>query len=65
LAVYRLKMRLYYKRVAPAEFRMLTALRAGQPIAAAVAAGGARVRPQEVQDWFATWMKLGWLCPRK
>jgi len=65
LAVYRLKMRLYYKRVAPAEFRMLQALRAGRPIAAAVAAGGPRVRPAEVQEWFATWMKLGWLCLRK
>jgi hypothetical protein len=65
LAVYRLKMRLYYKRITPAEFRMLNALRAGRPIAAAVAAGGPRVRAQDVQDWFATWMKLGWLCHRK
>jgi hypothetical protein len=65
LAVYRLKMRLYYKRVVPAEYRILNALRAGQPIAEAVAAGGGRVRPRDVQEWFATWMKLGWLCLRK
>jgi len=65
VAVHRLHGDLYYKRIAPEEYRMLLALQAGRPVSRAVAAGGARVRPAQVQSWFATWMKLGWLCRRK
>ena len=65
LAVHRHTNRLYYKRLGRAELKILAALRDGLPIAAAVAAGGPRVTPGEVRDWFASWMKLGWLCERK
>jgi hypothetical protein len=61
VAVYRLKGRLHYLRLAPAGFRILEAIGAGLPLARAVAAGG-RVRPDQVREWFATWMKLGWFC---
>ena len=65
LAVHRHTNRLYYKRLERAELKILAALGDGRPIAQAVAAGGPRVRPDQVRDWFANWMKLGWLCERK
>jgi hypothetical protein len=64
LAVHRLDCRLYYKRLEPAAFRILQAIAAGQPLPKAVAAGGPKVRPEQAQAWFATWMKLGWFCKR-
>jgi hypothetical protein len=63
LAVHRLDGMLYYKRIELPELRILQALAAGQTVARAAAAGGRRVRPEQVRDWFATWMKFGWLCP--
>jgi hypothetical protein len=59
LAVFRVRGRLHYLRLAPAGFRILEAIRAGRSLAEAVAAGG-RVRPAQVEEWFATWMKFGW-----
>jgi hypothetical protein len=64
LVVHRYHERLYYKRLERPAFRMLEALQAGRTVAQAVAAGGRRARPEQVGDWFATWMKLGWLCRR-
>ena len=65
VAVHRLSNRLYYKRLTLPELRILQALAAGRPIGQAVAAGGRSVRPEQVGDWFATWMKFGWLCRRQ
>jgi Putative DNA-binding domain len=65
MAVHRHTNRLYYKRLSLAELRILQALGSGRPLGEAVAAGGRRVRPDQVRDWFATWMKLGWLCQRQ
>jgi hypothetical protein len=64
LAVHRFENRLYYKRLDRAQYRILQALQDGQTIVAAVAKGGRRIKPAEVQEWFATWMRLGWLCRR-
>jgi len=64
LAVHRFENRLYYKRLDPAQYRILLALQAGQTIATALARGGRRIQPAVVQEWFATWMRLGWLCRR-
>ncbi len=64
VAVHRLDNRLYYKRLEPAACRILSALAAGRTLAAAVAAGGPRVRPAQVQAWFAAWMGFGWFCAR-
>ncbi|MEO7600464.1 MAG: putative DNA-binding domain-containing protein [Opitutus sp.] len=63
LAVHRLDQRLYYKRLDAPAFKILVALRDGQPLARAIAAGGPSVKPDDMRDWFATWMHLGWLCP--
>ena len=62
LAVHRLDFRLYYKRLDRPAYLILAALQAGQPLAAAIAAGGPRVTAKQVQAWFATWMELGWFC---
>jgi len=61
LAVYRLGGRLHYLRLELGGFRILEAIRAGRSLARAIAAGG-RLRPAQVEEWFATWMKFGWFC---
>ena len=62
LAVHRLNNTLYYKRLDRVAFRILSALGEGRTVARAVLAGGPRLRPAQVREWFATWMKLGWIC---
>jgi hypothetical protein len=65
LAVHRVDGVLYYKRISLQEMRILQSLAAGRTVARSAAAAGRRARPGQVRDWFATWMKLGWLCRRK
>lgn len=62
VAVHRLDMRLYYKRLEKPAYQILCALRDGQPLEKAIAAGGRRVKAEQVREWFATWMHLGWFC---
>lgn len=71
LAVHRLEGRTYYKRLEPAAYRILRAIRRGQTLGRALAAGIPPARqPREdwaaqVQRWFANWMQLGWFCRRE
>lgn len=64
LAVHRLNNRLYYKRLDVAAFKVLVALRDGATLPKALASAGRQAKPEAVQEWFATWMKLGWLSKR-
>ena len=70
LAVHRHELAVYYKRLDPAAWRLLTALRNGETLDAACAGAlaGAKELPEQsaakVQAWFANWMRLGWLCMR-
>jgi hypothetical protein len=64
VAVHRIDCQLYYKRLEPAAFRILRSIGAGRTLSEAVAAGGRGLRPEKVQQWFATWMKLKWFCKR-
>jgi len=70
VAVHRLDGVIYFKRLEPAAFKILTALRAGRTLQQALVAGIPRARgPQpdwagQVQGWFRTWMELGWFCRR-
>ncbi len=70
LAVHRHELAVYYKRLDPAAYRLLTALRDGETLDAACAhaLAGAKELPEQsaakVQAWFANWMRLGWLCGR-
>ncbi len=64
LAVHRHEGKIYYKRVDAPAYRILSALRSGQPVARAVAAAGRGVEADQVRAWFTTWMQLGWFCRR-
>ena len=65
VGVHRLDNRLYYKRLERPAFLILQALAHGQSLVEAITAGGRRVKPAEVGQWFSIWMELGWLCRRK
>ena len=68
VAVHRYTDMVYYRRLEPEAYRILTALRAGDSIGAAVEAGfvGSLLDADEYQagiaKWFAVWSELGWLC---
>ncbi len=73
LAVHRLDLSVYYRRLTREEFRLLSALRARRSLAASIrfAFEGSDVnaedRPPMLQAWFAAWASFGWLTcrPRK
>jgi hypothetical protein len=68
VAAHRVDLAVYYRRLQPEEFLTLAAIRQGQQLAEAIAAGfaGSRIpearRPKQIQGWFATWAELGWIC---
>ena len=62
LAVHRQDNRLYYKRLEAPAYAILQALSQGRPLAKAIQAGGPKVKPKDIERWFATWMKLGWFA---
>jgi hypothetical protein len=68
LAVHRLDNSVYYKRIAPEEYNLLSALAAGKPFedALEVAFGdddpAAEERLGNLQAAFANWAELGWFC---
>jgi hypothetical protein len=69
LAVHRMDFIVYYRRIAAEEFRILNALREGQPVGHAIQYGfensTASLDEQRrlLETWFAAWAELGWLCP--
>ena len=65
LAVHRIDLLLYYKRLEPSAFKVLAALRDGRTLTQAIAVAVKNVKPERVQRWFTTWMELGWFCRRK
>ncbi|MBI2498512.1 MAG: putative DNA-binding domain-containing protein [Opitutae bacterium] len=70
VAVHRLDSQTYFKRLDPAAYRILVALRRGATLEQALATGLPRAKksredwPAKVQAWFRNWMELGWLCRR-
>jgi hypothetical protein len=68
LAIHRADYSLYYKRLSQPEYRTLTALREGRTLGEALesAFSGSRLsvasQIRQVQQWFAHWAELGWLC---
>ncbi len=68
LAVHRVEFTVYYRRLDPDEFRLLQAIRQGQPIGKALdsALADNQLDPpelqQKVQAWFSNWATFGWLC---
>jgi hypothetical protein len=68
LAVHRVDLSVYYRRIEREEFQTLAALRDGRALGEAIEAGFAgsrmpqRQRPERVQQWFGSWAELGWIC---
>ena len=60
LAVHRIEFTVYYRRLAAGEFQILNALRAGHSLGEAVAS--LDHSHEMVEDWFASWSRMGWLC---
>ena len=69
VAIHRFENSLYYKRLEPEAFAMLSALRDGQSLASAVAVvtqtDAERDWSGDVQKWFSNWTSMGWFCGRK
>ncbi len=70
VAIHRLDGRIYFKKLEPAAYRILVALRAGKTLEQALLTGIPRAKQAgvgwaaKVQGWFRNWMELGWLCRR-
>jgi hypothetical protein len=67
VAVHRHNNALYYKRLEPEAFTLLTALSRGVNLETACARGfrGASPLvdwPKKLQEWFQDWSSLGWFC---
>jgi hypothetical protein len=68
LAVHRLDFSVYFRRIEPEEFALLTALRGGKTVERAVelafrkSSVSAADRAVSVQHSFQTWAALGWFC---
>ena len=68
MAVHRFDDMVYYRRLEPEAWRILTAFRAADPIGTALEKGfeGSSLSADDYQSriagWFAAWSELGWLC---
>jgi hypothetical protein len=63
LAVHRHNHSVYYKRLDPAAYVLLTRLRAGDTLAQACEAAAATGEPafaEKLKDWFSQWAMFGW-----
>ncbi len=64
LAVHRYENQLYYKRLEPTAFAILTNLKAGKSLAQSIEDVSKSVSPNKLGEWFNVWTQLGWLCKR-
>jgi hypothetical protein len=71
LAVHRVETSVYYRRLAPEEYRLLVQLRAGHSIAGALRrvfreseAPSGQIA-EMLKSWFGIWAELGWLTVRQ
>ena len=68
VAAHRVDFSVYYRQLQREEFLTLAAIRQGLSLADAIAAGfiGSRIaesrRAKNIQQWFANWAELGWIC---
>jgi hypothetical protein len=68
LVVHRIDYSVYFKRIEPAAFKFLNALREGKSLSAAVVLTfQGRDIPESrllgiIQSWFENWSSLGWFC---
>jgi hypothetical protein len=59
LAVHRQDNRLYFKRLHPKAYRLLTALRDGRTLADALT--HSKASAEQIREWFSDFSQLGWL----
>ncbi len=70
LAVHRVDLGVYYKRLEPAAYRLVQGLRNGATLADACESAfqgetdAPELAAEKVRTWFATWMRFGWLVRR-
>lgn len=69
VAVHRQENNLFFKRLDPEAYAILTALRGGRTLSAACAAALRDSNPAidwtaRVREWFQNWQSLGWFCRR-
>jgi hypothetical protein len=66
LAVHRHQDLVYYKRLEPGQFRLLSALQYGATLEKACAELAGLKIPgnlgETIQNWFSSWASLGWFC---
>ncbi len=68
VAAHRVDLSVYYRRLEHEEFVTLSAIARGIPLGEAIAEGLSdsripeRKRAERLQQWFATWAELGWIC---
>ena len=68
LAVHRIDNSVYFRRLEPEEFALLSALHQGKTLQKSVdlAFRGSKISPEElpgtIQRWFHNWAALGWFC---
>lgn len=68
VAAHRIDFSVYYRRLEREEYRTLSAIREGRPLGEALEFGFSDSTMPEarrarcVQQWFATWAELGWIC---
>jgi hypothetical protein len=69
LAVHRFQNLVYYKRLEPGQFRLLSALQKGASLEKACAElAGQKISGDlgaTIQEWFSSWAALGWFCSLK
>jgi Putative DNA-binding domain len=62
VAVHRHENNLYFKRLPPAAYGLLTALAKGHTLTQACDLAAPGEKPRTINQWFANWMSLGWFC---
>jgi len=63
IVVHRLDNSLYYKRIDPREYRLLTCLQRGDPLGKAIKSAFVDEPDSAmIREWFQTWTELGWFC---
>ncbi|HLX71425.1 MAG TPA: DNA-binding domain-containing protein [Verrucomicrobiae bacterium] len=64
LAVHRHDDTVYYKRLQPAQFRLLSAFKSGATLTEAceMLAESGDLDAEQIKKWFETWASLGWFC---
>ncbi len=68
VAAHRVDLSVYYRRLGREEFRVLSGIHHGMTLAQSIEAGfidstvPSKRQAQRIQEWFATWAELGWIC---